>query len=230
MEEISDVNNIEANSSKIYKNEIKPEEEKNIYYNQFNITVFVIFIISFILCSAFSIIFFIIFLDGRQTFIYYAITPIVILGIIVLFSSYYPLFSKIYIDIQKKLITITHIKILFCFNKYLYINMDDIELVSIEKNTKLINYDAYNLIFKMKKDNKIIGLEGEIDKNYESQNLFEFLRTSLPKSISVSSDLMTINENYPGIKTNRVVSNSKDSYLNINQINKMQTNTALEFE
>ena len=108
--------------------------------------------------------------------------------------------------------------------------MDDIELVSIEKNTKLINYDAYNLIFKMKKDKKIIGLEGEIDKNYESQNLFEFLRTSLPKSISVSSDLMTINENYPGIKTNRVVSNSKDSYLNINQINQMQTNTALEFE
>ena len=69
-----------------------------------------------------------------------------------------------------------------------------------------------------------------MDKNFESENLFEFLRTSLPKTIPVSSDLMTINENYPGMKTNRVISSSKTSYININEINKTHEKTALEFE
>ena len=230
MEENNDEEQIEENSTKRFKNEIKFEEGKNIYYNQFKITVFAIFIISFILCSVFAIIFFIIYLNGDDIFIYYSIIPMILLVFIALLSSFYPLFSKIKIDTQKKLITITHIKILFCLNKYLYINLDDIELVSLEKNIKLFNYDAFNLIFKLKKDKKIIGLEGEIDKNYESQNLFEFLRTSLPKSISVSSDLMTINENYPGMKTNRVISSSKTSYINVNEINKTHEKTALEFE
>ena len=230
MEENNDEEQIEENSTKRFKNEIKFEEGINIYYNQFKITVFAIFIISFILCSVFAIIFFIIYLNGDDIFIYYSIIPMILLVFIVLLSSFYPLFSKINIDTQKKLITITHIKILFCLNKYLYINFDDIELVSLEKNIKLFNYDAFNLIFKLKKDKKIIGLEGEMDKNFESENLFEFLRTSLPKTIPVSSDLMTINENYPGMKTNRVISSSKTSYININEINKTNEKTALEFE
>ena len=150
-------------------------------------------------------------------------------------ASIYPLFSKIIIDIQNELITIVHIKLLFCLNKYLYIKLDDIEYVSIEKNSK-INYksykencDVYNLIFKIKKEKKIIGIDSEIDNNSESQHLFEFLRDALPKNISISSDLNTINELYQNNKTNRIMSSSKNEYININ-INKSQGNTALDFE
>ena len=107
-------------------------------------------------------------------------------------------------------------------------------MVSIEKNTKVNyringdNYDAYNLIFKIKKDKKIIAMDSEIDNNFESQKLFEFLRDELPKNIPVSSDLITINELYPNIKTNRVMSSSNNnSYIKINQV---QGNTALDFE
>ena len=49
-----------------------------------------------------------------------------------------------------------------------------------------------NIIFKIKKDKKIIAIDSEIDKNSESQNLFEFMRDALPKNISLSSDLTTI--------------------------------------
>ena len=227
MQEISDENSNEEDNTKVNKNDIESMKQKNIYYTQFNINVFIFFIIFFILCSLCSIGLFIMFLNGNDEFIYYSIIPIIVLVFITLLSSIYPLFNKIVIDKKNELITITRIKILFCLNKYLYININDIELVSIEKNIKIHQYDAYNLIFKIKKDKKIIGIEGEIDQNYESQNLFEFLREALPKYIQVSSDLITINELYPNIKTNRVMSESKTAYINLN---KVQGNTALDFE
>ena len=227
MQEFNDENNNEEENTKVNKNDIESMKQKNIYYTQFNINVFIFFIIFFILCSLCSIGLFIMFLNGNDEFIYYSIIPIIVLVFITLLSSIYPLFNKIVIDKKNELITITRIKILFCLNKYLYINMNDIELVSIEKNIKIHQYDAYNLIFKIKKDKKIIGIEGEIDQNYESQNLFEFMREALPKYIPVSSDLITINELYPNIKTNRVMSESKTAYINLN---KVQGNTALDFE
>ena len=55
------------------------------------------------------------------------------------------------------------------------------------------------------------------------------MRDALPKNISISSDLNTINELYQNNKTNRVMSSSKNEYININ-INKSPGNTALDFE
>ena len=227
MQEITDENSNEEDNTKVNKNDNESMKQKNIYYTQFNINVFIFFIIFFILCSLCLIGLFIMFLNSNDEFIYYSIVPIIVLVFITLLSSIYPLFNKIVIDKKNELITITRIKILFCLNKYLYINMNDIELVSIEKNIKIHQYDAYNLIFKIKKDKKIVGIEGKIDQNYESQNLFEFLREALPKYIQVSSDLITINELYPNIKTDRVMSESKTAYINLN---KVQGNTALDFE
>lgn len=224
----------QENPNKTNKDEMDPKDKDNIYYTHFHFNILIFFIICFILCSIISVWFFIIYLDGNESFLYYSIVPLIILLFITIITSFYPLFSKIVVDITNDLITIVHIKILFCLNKYLYIKFDDIEMVSIEKNTKVNykingdNYDAYNLIFKIKKDKKIIAMDSEIDNNFESQKLFEFLRDELPKNIPVSSDLITINELYPNIKTNRVMSSSNNnSYI---KINKVQGNTALDFE
>ena len=224
----------QENPNKTNKDEMDPKDKDNIYYTHFHFNILIFFIICFILCSLISVWFFIIYLDGNESFLYYSIIPLIILLFITIITSFYPLFSKIVVDITNDLITIVHIKILFCLNKYLYIKFDDIEMVSIEKNTKVNykingdNYDAYNLIFKIKKDKKIIAMDSEIDNNFESQKLFEFLRDELPKNIPVSSDLITINELYPNIKTNRVMSSSNNnSYI---KINKVQGNTALDFE
>ena len=224
----------QENHNKTNKDEMDPKDKDNIYYTHFHFNILIFFIICFILCSIISVWFFIIYLDGNESFLYYSIIPLIILLFITIITSFYPLFSKIVVDITNDLITIVHIKILFCLNKYLYIKFDDIEMVSIEKNTKVNykingdNYDAYNLIFKIKKDKKIIAMDSEIDNNFESQKLFEFLRDELPKNIPVSSDLITINELYPNIKTNRVMSSSNNnSYI---KINKVQGNTALDFE
>ena len=214
---------------------MKSKTKPKIYFTQFKMNIFVFFIISFILCAVISIGFFIKYLDGNDLFLYYSIISLIFLLFITIISSIYPLFSKIIVDIQNELITIVHIKLLFCLNKYLYISLKDVEYVSIEKNNKINyksskeNYDVYNLIFKIKKGKKIIGIDSEIDNNSESQDLFEFLREALPKKISISSDLMTINELYKNNKTNRVMSSSKNEYINLN-INKLSGNTALDFE
>ena len=224
----------QENPNKTNKDEMAPKDKDNIYYTHFHFNILIFFIFCFILCSLISVWFFIIYLDGNESFLYYSIIPLIILLFITIITSFYPLFSKIVVDITNNLITIVHIKILFCLNKYIYIKFDDIEMVSIEKNTKVNykingdNYDAYNLIFKIKKDKKIIAMDSEIDNNFESHKLFEFLRDELPKNIPVSSDLITINELYPNIKTNRVMSSSNNnSYI---KINKVQGNTALDFE
>ena len=131
---------------------MKSKTKQKIYFTQFKTNIFVYFIICFILCVILSIGFFIKYLYGNDLFLYYSIIPLIFLLFITIITSIYPLFSKIIIDIQNQLITIVHIKLLFCLNKYLYIKLDDIEYVSIEKNSK-INYksykencDVYNLI------------------------------------------------------------------------------------
>ena len=93
---------------------------KNVYYTQFNITVFLFFVIFFVLCSAIAICLFIIYLNGSTEFIYYTLIPIGILIIILIISSMYPLFTQITIDRINELIILKHCKILFYLNKTNY--------------------------------------------------------------------------------------------------------------
>jgi hypothetical protein len=206
---------------------------KNIYYTQFNFTVFIIFIIFFVVCSSITIIFIVLYLDGNEKFIYYIFIPLGILVFILIRTSFFPLFSKIIVDIPNESIIINKFTILFCLNKTNYINLKEIEKISIEKNTKVhyenngTVYDGFNLVFIINKDKVIYGLTGEIDKNFESQKLFDFLRESLPSNIPVSSDLMEINELYPNLNTQRVVGSSAPNYINLNE---SSPSTALDFE
>ena len=206
---------------------------KNIYYTQFNFTVFIFFIVIFVLCSSVTIIFFILYLDGNEKIFFYIFIPLGILVLILIITSFFPLFSKIIVDIPNESIIIKKFTILICLNKTNYINLKEIEKVSIEKNTKVhyenngTVYDGFNLVFIINKDKVINGLIGEIDKNFESQKLFDFLRESLPSDIPVSSDLMEINELYPNLNTQRVVGSSAPNYINLNE---SSPSTALDFE
>ena len=68
----------------------------------------------------------------------------------------------------------------------------------------------------MSKDKTIKGLIGEIDKGFESQKLFEFLREAVPKNIPISSDLMEINELYPNLNSQRIVGSTEATYSKLN--------------
>ncbi len=229
---MNDSENDKNTSYDITNKKFVDSNTKNTYYTQFNFRVFLFFIVFFVICSAITIIFFILFLDGNDNFIYYIFLPLGILVSVFIITSFFPLFSKIFVDIQNESIIIINYKILFCLNKTNYINLREIEKISIEKNTKVhyesngAVYDGFNLVFIINKDKTINGLIGEIDKNFESQKLFDFLRESLPSNIPVSSDLMEINELYPNLSTQRVVGSSAPNYINLNE---NAPSTALDF-
>jgi len=221
-EEQENNNNISYENTKIRDKKFIEGNDKNIYYTQFNFTLFLFFIIFFVVCSVLAIGFFIIYLDGNSAFIYYTFIPISILILSSIIASLFPLFTKIIVDIPNELIIIKHFKILFLFNKTIYINLKEIEQIVIEKNTNIhyeingIVYGGYNLNFKMSKDKTIKGLIGEIDKGFESQKLFEFLREAVPKNIPISSDLMEINELYPNLNSQRIVGSTEATYSKLN--------------
>lgn len=229
-------NNIYNDNQNINNKKIMDKEnEENIYYTQFNFTIFLFFVIFFVLCSAISIGLFIIYLNGKSEYIYYIIIPIGIFIFCLIITSFFPLFTKIIVDIRNELIIIKHFTILFCLNKTNNINLREIEQVTIEKNTNVhyemngVGYEGYNLVFIVNKGKEIKVLEGEIDKNFESQKIFDFLRESLPKDIPISSDLMEINEIYPNLNSQRIVGSSTNNiYTNLN--NQFMHGTALSFE
>ena len=235
MDENADNNSIEyENSYGENKNSFSSIERnnKNVYFTQLNFTVILSFVIIFVVCSTISIALFVMYLDGNQTIIYFIFIPLGILILASIITSFFPLFTKIIVDIQDDSIIIKQFKILFCFNKGNYITLNEVKQIIIEKSS-IVNYEngvpygAYNLIFIMNKDKQIRGLSGEIDKNYESQKLFEFLRESIPKSIPISSDLMEINEKYPNLNTQRIVGSTTNAYSNLNIT---PPPTALSFE
>lgn len=216
---------------------MEKRNEKNIYFTQFNFKIFSLFLLFFVSCSALTTWLFIIYLDGKNEYVYYIIIPIIMLAFGTIIISFFPLFTKISIDIENDLIVFKHIKILFCLNKTNYLNLSEIEQVIVEKNTNVhyemngTKYDGFNLVFKMKKDKELRVLNGEEDKNFESQKIFDFLREILPKNIPVSSDLMEINEIYPNLNSQRIIgsSSSQNEYTKLNnQI--ISSGTALSFE
>ena len=94
----------QENPNKTNKDEMDPKDKDNIYYTHFHFNILIFFIICFILCSIISVWFFIIYLDGNESFLYYSIIPLIILLFITIITSFYPLFSKIVVDIKNNLI------------------------------------------------------------------------------------------------------------------------------
>ena len=216
---------------------MEKRNEKNIFFTQFNFKIFSLFLLFFVSCSALTTWLFIIYLDGKNEYVYYIIIPIIILTFGTIITTFFPLFTKISIDIENDLIVFKHIKILFCLNKTNCLNLSEIDQVIVEKNTNVhyemngTKYDGYNLVFKMKKDKELKVLNGEEDNNFESQKIFDFLREILPKNIPISSDLMEINEIYPNLNSQRIVgsTSSQNDYTKLNnQI--IPSGTALSFE
>ena len=214
--------NISYDNPNSEKRQFSEEKDKYVYFTQLNFSVFLFFIIFFIVCSIIIVCIFILYLNGNNSIIYYIFFPLMILIVSAIFTSSFPLFSKIIVDIPNELIIIKKIAILFCFNNANYINLKEVEQITIDKNTNInyeiggFKYGGYNLIFIINKDKVIKGLTGEIDKNFESQKLFEFLRESIPKNIPISSDMMEINELYPNLNTQRIVG-STTVYSNLNE-------------
>ena len=117
------------------------------------------------------------------------------IGSIILFffagiiTYYFPLLSSITVDIPKKLVIIKKYRFIFLNNKTIKIDINKIIMAYTEKNKEggyggnQNSYDGFDVIFILNNGERIVGLEGEIDKNNERKKLEYFLRQFFPGSL-----------------------------------------------
>ena len=158
----------------------------------------------------------------------------IIAGII---TYYFPFFSSITVDIPKKLVIIKKYRFLFLKNKTLKIDADKIIQAYTEKNkdegygtNENNSYDGLDLIFILNDGNRIVGLEGEIDKNNDRRKLDIFLRQFFPgdsnsdNKNSVYIQMQSFTSQYQPINNNNFSSNIEQNLITNEQSSQNKKN------
>ena len=221
MEEISTENNKDINSPKNFDLTKKT-------YRIFGFILVILLSISFILLSIFLFSKGIYDAANSNFEINNFIGSIIILLIAGVLTNYFPLYSTITIDMGKKLVIIKRYRFLFLNNSTTKIDTDKIIRAYTEKNkeegygNKDNSFDAFDLIFILNDGHRIVGLEGEIDKNNEKRKLNFFLREFFPGApddddSSVLIQMQNLKSQYQPIN-NKQIENEK------NLINNEQNN------
>ena len=101
-------------------------------------------------------------------------------------TYFFPLYSTITVDMTNKLVIVKKYRFLFLKNTTTEINTDTVVKAYTEKNKdesfgrKREFYRGFDLIFILNNGQRLVLLEGEIDKNNESAKLNYFLRDFFP--------------------------------------------------
>ena len=124
--------------------------------------------------------------DG-STSIHNFLLPIALLAIASIITYFFPFYSSITVDLSNKIVICKKYKLFFIIKKIVRIETQNIAKVYTEKNLTegygnddKNSVDGFNLVFEMNNGEKIIGLEGEIDKNYEMTKVGYFMSKFYP--------------------------------------------------
>ena len=124
--------------------------------------------------------------DG-STSIHNFLLPIALIVIACIITYFFPFYSSITVDLSNKIVICKKYKLFFFVKKIVRIETPNIAKVYTEKNLSegygnddKNSVDGFNLVFEMNNGEKIIGLEGEIDKNYEMTKVGYFMSKFFP--------------------------------------------------
>ena len=124
--------------------------------------------------------------DG-STSIHNFLLPIALIVIACIITYFFPFYSSITVDLSNKIVICKKYKLFFFVKKIVRIETPNIAKVYTEKNLSegygnddKNRVDGFNLVFEMNNGEKIIGLEGEIDKNYEMTKVGYFMSKFFP--------------------------------------------------
>ena len=126
-------------------------------------------------------------LTKGEFYIHDFLVPIALFIISCLLTYFFPFYSSITVDLTNKLVTCRKYKLFFIVRKIVKVETQNIDKVYCEKNSAegfgsddKNSVDAFNLVFAMKDGEKIIGLEGEIDNNFEMTKVGFFMSKFFP--------------------------------------------------
>ena len=170
-------------SNKPDKNEILQDKKT---YRIYGFLWVIILSISIILTSIFLLIKGISDAFQSKFDINYFICSFILFIISGILTYFFPLYSSITVDMSNKLIVVKKYRFLFLKNTTTEINTDTVVKAYTEKNKDEIFgrkrefYNGFDLIFILNNGQRLVLLEGEIDKNNESTKLNYFLRDFFP--------------------------------------------------
>ena len=157
-------------------------ELPNETYRIFGFLLTYILSILFILVSLAFLIIGIIDLTQGKFKIHNFLVPLVLIVIACIITYFFPFYSSITVDFTNKIVTCRKYQLFFIIRRVVNIEIPNIERVYCEKNygegfgkDEKESVDGFNLIFEMKDGSKIIGLEGEIDKDFEMTKVGFFM-------------------------------------------------------
>ena len=123
--------------------------------------------------------------DG-STSIHNFLVPIVLILISCIITYFFPFYSSITVDLTNKQVICRKFKLFFIIKNIVTIETQNIAKVYTERNEsegygdKESTIDAFNLVFEMNNGEKIIGLEGEVNKNFEMIKVGYFMSKFFP--------------------------------------------------
>ncbi len=115
------------------------------------------------------------------------LVPIALIIMSCIITYFFPFYSSITVDLANKEVICKKYKLFFIIKKIVKIEIQNIEkvytvdnLAEGDENNDKSNVFEFNLVFEMKDGEKIIGLEGEIDKNFERTKVGFFMSQFFP--------------------------------------------------
>ena len=170
-------------------------------YRIFGFWLTYIITIAFVIVSVSFLVIGIIEITKGNFSIHYFLVPIVLIIISCVITYFFPFYSSITVDLTNKLVTCRKYQLFFIIKKIVKIETQNIAKVYCEKNynegfgnDEKESVDGFNLVFEMRNGEKIIGLEGEIDKNYEMTKVGFFMSKFFPGLADSNQNVLPINE------------------------------------
>ena len=131
---------------------------------------------------------------GKIQQIFIGFIPLIFSLVAVILGSCISLYFSINIDSSFRIITISKVKLFFCFSKKEVIEINHIKQVIVQTDystncfIKGEHYNAFDVIFKLVDGNEVIGCTKIINKNGEGRKAFNIIRNALP-NIGFGGDL-----------------------------------------
>mgnify|MGYP006873163350 CR=1 FL=1 len=132
--------------------------------------------------------------DETQTALF-GLIPLIFAVIATIMGSCISLYVTINISATLGTIIINKKKMCFCFSKQEVLQINEVQQVIVQTDYSTtyeingVQYNAFEVIFKLIDGREVVGCSGIIDKNNEGRKAFQILKDSLPQKIGYGGNL-----------------------------------------
>ena len=133
--------------------------------------------------------------SGKSKEILFGLFPLFFTLVAIILGSCTSLYFSIDIENSFGTISITKVKLFFCFSKKEIIKVNDLQQVIVQTDPTTnyeingVHYDSFEILFKLNNGREVKGCSGVIDKNGESRKAFNVIRSALPPNIPFGGNL-----------------------------------------